>query len=578
MAVAGKSGVFSKYVSSTVAYGYLHFYWEETVDEEANQSIFKLTDYTWMPVLIDSDALTLVTTAYIKQTGIPIEGTIKTDTKTTYLVDGVTYTTESASVGETQTISNFSPASAVVYHNADGSITGSCTVYISVTISGGTAGILTTDVSGSFTPDFTDIVRRSSLVIGSTILGSDASLTVTKPEDDELFTHTVTYSVSGSSGTICEASSETSLSFTPSLDLASYYTTTTSVPITFSIQTYYNGVANGDPITSTVYFTMPDSVKPSCSVQVTDKSGLTDIYGGYVKTLSYFDVVITPTIAYGSPIKTYRSNANGNVYTVAEYTTETVNTSGTQTITATVTDARGRVSDTASVSVTVLDYSRPAVTALAVRRCDADGTENNNGTYVEVTFSATVTALSNLNTATYTLNYKKGSETDWTSVALDDLNNQYTVSDYTYIFAADEASSYNVEIALSDRHINTTASTSASTGFCIMHFNAAGNGMAIGKASERAALDIGMDMYDKFGTLIGNGLATYNTSVDPNTTLEHIIITNVNTPTSDVWYILTLFCNDKTTVSNRAQIAIPYNTANTIHNRYFNSDAWSDWN
>lgn len=609
MAVVGNSGVIKMpiytYDESTLT-GYFNFYWEETVDEEANQSIITFTNLTYTTHLSNWIGGTYTVSARIYQSDAYGSGSNHYST----ILSETEYPSLYGRPNETSAVSNFSPSSAIALHSSDGGTAGThgCCIDIHVKVPASPSShygqYLVTDL---FTIRLTDIVRTSNLTVSSTVLGSDVGLTIVKPEDDDLFTHTVTYSSTDYfdvySGTICTMSTETSLSFTPSIDLASYYTTTTSVPITFTVQTYYNGVARGAAKTTIIYFTMPLSVKPSCSLTVRDKLGLTDIYGGYVKNVSCFDIAITPTISYGSPIKSYRSEANNNIYTAASYTTDTAKTAGIQTITATVTDDRGRVSDTASVSVMILDYSYPTVTELAVRRCDEDGTENNRGAFVEVAFSASVTALSDLNTATYVLNYKKGSETEWITISLDDLSNRYTVTNYTYVFPADETSSYDVKIVLSDSHNTTSASTSASTGFCIMHFNAAGNGMAIGKSSERAAFDIGMDVYDRFGTLMGNGLATYeetpstaaiglavlgqamlatendNTNTnDPNTTLEHIIITNINTPTASLWYVITLFHNDKTTTNNRAQIAIPFNTIDSIHNRYFHNNIWSDWN
>lgn len=44
--------------------------------------------------------------------------------------------------------------------------------------------------------------------------------------------------------------------------------------------------------------------------------------------------------------------------------------------------------------------------------------------------------------------------------------------------------------------------------------------------------------------------------IDPDTTLEDLILTSKNTPNSTVFFVITLFYNQKNTTNNRAQIAV----------------------
>lgn len=85
--------------------------------------------------------------------------------------------------------------------------------------------------------------------------------------------------------------------------------------------------------------------------------------------------------------------------------------------------------------------------------------------------------------------------------------------------------------------------------------------------------------YDAYGTRIGNGLTMYTTGMDANTTLEHEILTNVNTPTSAYYYITTIFYNDKTSSSARTQMAAPYNGSsdNNIYFRRYYDGSWTSW-
>lgn len=91
----------------------------------------------------------------------------------------------------------------------------------------------------------------------------------------------------------------------------------------------------------------------------------------------------------------------------------------------------------------------------------------------------------------------------------------------------------------------------------------------------------GSELYDRYDTLIGNGLAAYTGSgtsaIDPNTTLEGLILTNKNTPTTEFWFIETKFYSSKSTTANRIQIAYPYKTLGSQRFRYYTGSAWSAW-
>lgn len=262
----------------------------------------------------------------------------------------------------------------------------------------------------------------------------------------------------------------------------------------------YVDTYNGSKLIGTKYtgftVTVPASVKPTCSIQVLDAAGIKDRYGDLVKGYSKLQVKTTGTPAYGSPMAAYNVTANGQRYSAADITTGTLTAAGTTKVTATVTDKRGRTSPEASASFTVLDYTKPAVTALRVHRCDADGTENAQGEFVEVVFSAKITPLNNKNGASYALRYKKSRETTFTEIPFTDLAKVYTVTDKSYIFAADSSSSYNIEVEAADDFASAIRATSASTAFTLVHLGRDGESLGLCKLAERpGAIDIGTNMH-----------------------------------------------------------------------------------
>ena len=76
-----------------------------------------------------------------------------------------------------------------------------------------------------------------------------------------------------------------------------------------------------------------------------------------------------------------------------------------------------------------------------------------------------------------------------------------------------------------------------------------------------------------------NNLAVYEDggTTDANTTTEPLILTKVNAPTVDFWYIKTLFYGSISNTSNRKQIAYGYKFDAPIYTRYCISGTWSEW-
>ena len=90
-----------------------------------------------------------------------------------------------------------------------------------------------------------------------------------------------------------------------------------------------------------------------------------------------------------------------------------------------------------------------------------------------------------------------------------------------------------------------------------------------------------METFDRFGARINNGMSRYTGSgdraIDPDTTTDELILTDVNTPNGKFMYITTVFYIDKSETANRAQTAIPYNANGSMYHRYFSGGMWSPW-
>lgn len=334
--------------------------------------------------------------------------------------------------------------------------------------------------SGSGTGEVPLAAIKSTLTAGNGTLGTAQTLTIARQVSG--MTHTITYKCGSASGTIASNTTSTSVSWTPPLSLAQQNTTGTSVSATLTLTTYLDG-ANIGSNSYTIALAIPASVKPTCSMTLEDVSAVDDVYGSPVQNLSKIKIVITGTGSQGSTISSYKVTVDGKTYTGSTVTTALLQTAGNSPVVATVTDSRGR-QGTTSYTMNVQAYTAPAITEFKVIRCNQNGTENDRGDYAKITFSALVSSMGSKNTAAYTLRHKKSSATTYTEQTLTAQANKYTVTDASYIIAADGNESYDIEIEVKDRHHTTLRTSSVSTAFTLMNWGANGTSIGIGKVAE----------------------------------------------------------------------------------------------
>lgn len=422
---------------------------------------------------------------------------------------------------------------------------------------------------------------RSLSISGSRILGEQITVNVGRDT-----TNSGTCVISWTCGT------ETGLigTIAPILDKETTKSFTYTFPVSLASQnvtgrnvSIHIKASDGKATINNAYsFSIPETVKPDVYWKtVEDVAGYKDTFGAYIQGMSKLNVEISVDLAYGSSIQSKTITFDGRTYTNAEFETPIIQNSGTLRLIARVTDGRGRTG-TNIVNLTVLPYSPPVITKLAVHRCNADGTENIIGSYAKVTYGCEISSLSSQNAKNIVLKYKKRTAANYTSVA---LASAYSVTDGTYIFAADDGSSYDVMLSVADAFNETTKVVPVSTADVQMHPNADGTGIAFGKICERSnAIEFGRPMYDKFGALIGNGIAAYtgggDSGIDPDTTLEGLCLTSHSNGPKGLgtfYYILTVFYNTKSVTAARAQFAFPYKMNGSTYHRYFADGAWSPW-
>lgn len=333
----------------------------------------------------------------------------------------------------------------------------------------------------SYSQTLTAIPRATTPTLSASSVNMGASITINMARASSSFDHTLTYKFGSATGTI-GSDLGTSKAWTVPLSLASQIPNGTSGTCTITCKTYNGSTLIG---TKTVSFTakVPASVVPTFgSVAVADtSSAFATQFGSLVQGKSKAKFTIAASGAYGSTIKTYKTVIEGKTYSGASPTTDVLTKSGTASAKITVTDSRGRTASTTK-TFTLLAYSAPQITVFNAYRTDAEGVENYEGTSAKITATFSIASVGSKNTNSYKLEYKKKSDSAWTSLE--------SGSGYSYnksivtasLFSTDSA--YDVRLTITDYFGSITNTIDLPTAFTLLDFNASGRGIAFGKVSE----------------------------------------------------------------------------------------------
>lgn len=314
-------------------------------------------------------------------------------------------------------------------------------------------------------------------------LGTSLTLNLTRYNSS--FTDTITYKCGSASGTVKSGSTSATVAWNSTngntVGLAAQNTSGQSVDVTFTVTTYSGSTVVGTN-TAKVTMAIPNTVKPSVALSVSDAAGYLSTYGAYVQGYSKLKITATPTLAYGSPIKTYAITADGSSYATSPVTTAALKGKGTQPITAKVTDARTRTSDTVTQNITVLEYTKPVVN-LTAYRCNSSGVSDAEGAYMKIVVTSTISSLNGKNSATYKVVHPggtlTGSGTSFTSAVLD----------------CDVSLTHNIEVTITDKLSSTTKAAVIPIAYTLMDYYQTGRGIALGKVATRDGFDCAMDAY-----------------------------------------------------------------------------------
>lgn len=381
-----------------------------------------------------------------------------------------------------------------VHHNNDGSCTFNLNVSVETSYEQGANANLNNHCMkwGRLSVNVTlpTIPRASDFTISGNTIGSPINVSISRKVSN--FTHKVTYKF-GTITSVISNNATTSCSFTPALSDANQIPNSTKGSATLVVDTYNGSTLIGSK-SQTFDLYVPSSMYPvinQISVDGIDEMGNQISVAGISKvTIS----VLSANSVYGATIKSYSINGPGlNVN--ASSGTSSVLSAGTNTYTVTVTDSRGR-SATKTASIVTYAYSKPSLSGLTAYRCTTNGTETNDGSNVNIIFTADIqnTAGANINSKSWCVDWRIANgawNNNWKSGVLSNYHETVTVGPTP---GWDVTKSYEIRVRLFD-YYSADVNAIASIGTSSCAFNIEDGGIGIGKYWEKGGLDVKGSIY-----------------------------------------------------------------------------------
>ena len=414
--------------------------------------------------------------------------------------------------------------SSTISHNSDGrkTLPFSCTF----NPNNGLHGTIT--VSGNL--GLTAIPRSSSVSVSAGVIGSSVTININRQSSS--FKHTVRYAWAGKSGTIA-TNVDTSTMWTIPIDFANDIPNSASGTGTIYVDTYSGSTKTGTQST-TLTASVPANVKPTFTgISLSDLNGAAQnlISNGntFIQVISNIKVAFNGAVgSYGSSITGYYAEIVGKNQSTSSNggSLGIMNYHGTIKIRASVSDSRGRRSDTREVSVTVLEYFAPALSFSIARTGSTSSTltATRNARIAPLTVSG-----SQKNSMTLTFKVARLGTTNfqvdtgpatgsWTSIS--NLTNSQANLAGNYL----ANQSWVVIGTLEDKFTRTDFMVNVATESVVLSYDRSGVG--INKIRERGALDVKGEVYVNDKPIQQHQLTNHegfsiNTQQNPDTILKN---------------------------------------------------------
>lgn len=366
-----------------------------------------------------------------------------------------------------------------VGHNADGtkSFSFSVTYNINVTF----AGVFYGNQTASGTGTLNTIPRASSITsISGGTLGSPVTVTIARASSG--FTHKVWYYRPNEQYIEVGSGVGTSLTFTPPIDDCALLPNATSGTAKVEIGTYQNGTLIGGYVSKVFTVSVPTTLLPTISnVALSElNTSLRNKFGGYVQHKSRVKAVMSASGVYASTISQKKITGNGQTANEFELNTSELQQAGSNVFAFEVTDSRGRKANW-NANIDVIAYHDPRVDLITAVRCNADGSFNDEGTFVSVRHNAAIAPVGNKNDKAFKLRWRTKNSA-WSEKVLSNAN--YNLSGTTILSGFSTDYSFELQLVVSDYFKTVEVETEVPTGFSLINVHNDGKGIAFGKVAQ----------------------------------------------------------------------------------------------
>lgn len=329
-----------------------------------------------------------------------------------------------------------------VKHNLNGTCSFNYYVTLTVNITFNNAWVGVKQIQG--TASLNRIDRRSFITCADAYIEDEAVIYINSY--DSSFTHTITYSFKGETGTIATKTSNSTVYWQTPASFWELMPTETKASCTLTCETYSGDTLIGSGFT---YINMlTGAIPPTFNAIFSDTSGSNwELTGGSSRSIRYATgsslfYKIDATAARGATIADYKIKYGNKIYTGEQGYT---NNSDHLTATVTVTDSRG-VSATKTVTLNMVDYFYPTI-VLKVTKPTTSGEAEM--TFQGSHFNQSFGAKNNAFTLEYRQKTEGGSYGSWRSVS------SVTKTSETYSAIVDKSSldytsSYTFQARITD--------------------------------------------------------------------------------------------------------------------------------
>ena len=345
----------------------------------------------------------------------------------------------------------------------------------------------TVAAAGSHVCSYTE-GTASSVSVSGQYLGSPVTIRITR--NNSSFTHRLTYSFAGHTGTIA-AGVGTVYTWTPELSVfGPYIPNAVSGECTVTCETYNGDVQVGSAVSAKVTLSVPAGCVPEvsagwiASVTAQNAGTAADAFSSFVQGYSRVKVVFDSgkiAQSYGASLASLKVAFQGVSVTASGgvAVTGTAVSAGSIAVRCMCTDSRGR-SVSEDVMITVLSYAKPTLSDVTVFRADSSGNADDEGAWICAKAKAVCSPLNGENQCSLLGFWKENGGEYGSAVQM--------VSGEAVLLAGtlSPAATYTAKIAASDSLGNrVSVEMLIPTASCAFHFREGGKGAAFFGYSEK---------------------------------------------------------------------------------------------